>query len=197
MGATDEIMKMAELNNGTVTTAMVVAAGFSRGNLKYLVDKGQLEKSVRGVYILPEVWDDEIFNLQNRFKRGIFSGETALFLWDLTDRTPNVYSMTFPMNYNVTKPKEEKVKCTQCKPEWYEIGIEEVQTPGGNVVQTYNKERTLCDILRPNSSADIQIISESFKRYTVDKQRNIPLLSEYAKKLKVETKLRSYLEVLL
>lgn len=197
MGATDEIIKMAELNNGTVTTAMVVAAGFSRGNLKYLVDKGQLEKSVRGVYILPEVWDDEIFNLQNRFKRGIFSGETALFLWDLTDRTPNVYCMTFPINYNVTKPKEEKVKCTQCKPEWYEIGIKEVQTPGGNIVQAYNKERTLCDILRSNSSADIQIISESFKRYTTDKQRNIPLLSEYAKRLKVEEKLRSYLEVLL
>ena len=113
MGATDEIIMMAKCNNGTVTTAMVVTAGFSRGNLKYLVDKGMLEKSARGVYILPEVWDDEIFNLQNRFKRGIFSGGTALFLWDLTDRTPNVYSMTFPANYNVTKPKEEKIKCTQ------------------------------------------------------------------------------------
>lgn len=197
MGVIDEIIMMAKRNNGTVTTAMAVTAGFSRGNLKYLVDKGLLEKSARGVYILPEVWDDEIFNLQNRFKRGIFSGETALFLWDLTDRTPNVYSMTFPMNYNVTKPKREKVQCTQCKPEWYEIGIEKVQTPGGNTVQAYNKERTLCDILRSNSSADIQIISESFKRYTADKKRNIPLLSEYAKVLKVEVKIRSYLEVLL
>ena len=197
MGATDEIIKMAKCNNSTVTTAMVVATGFSRGNLKYLVDKGMLEKSARGVYILPEVWEDEIFNLQNRFKRGIFSGGTALFLWDLTDRTPNAYSMTFPMNYNVTKPKEEKVKCTQCKEEWYKIGMEKVQTPGGNMVWAYNKERTLCDILRPNSAVDIQIISESFKRYTVEKKRNIPLLSEYAKVLKVEVKLRSYLEVLL
>lgn len=50
---------------------MVVAAGFSRGNIKYLVDKGMIEKAVRGVYILPEVWEDELFNLQNRFKRGI------------------------------------------------------------------------------------------------------------------------------
>ena len=65
------------------------------------------------------------------------------------------------------------------------------------MVWVYNKERTLCDILRPNSSADIQIISESFKRYTADKKKNIPLLSEYAKMLKVEVKLRSYLEVLL
>ncbi|MCM1280146.1 MAG: type IV toxin-antitoxin system AbiEi family antitoxin domain-containing protein, partial [Robinsoniella sp.] len=27
---------------------MVVAAGFSRGNIKYLVDKGMIEKSARG-----------------------------------------------------------------------------------------------------------------------------------------------------
>ena len=73
MGATETIIKMAKENNGIVTTAMVVAAGFSRGNIKYLVDKGMIEKSARGVYILPEVWDDEIFNLQNRFKRGIYS----------------------------------------------------------------------------------------------------------------------------
>ncbi|MDE5597668.1 MAG: hypothetical protein K2J04_07535 [Lachnospiraceae bacterium] len=37
MGATEEIIKMAKENNGTVTSAMVVAAGFSRGNIKYLV----------------------------------------------------------------------------------------------------------------------------------------------------------------
>ena len=72
MGATEDIMKMAKENNCTVTTAMVVAAGISRGNLKYLVEKGLLEKSARGVYILPEVWDDEIFNLQSRLKKVYF-----------------------------------------------------------------------------------------------------------------------------
>ncbi len=197
MGATEEILKIAKQNNSIVTSAMVTAAGFSRGNLKYLVDRGMLEKSARGVYILPEVWEDEIFNLQNRFKRGIFSQETALFLWDLTDRTPSTYSMTFPLSYNMTKPKAAKIKCSQCKKEWYELGVEKVKTPGGNYVRVYNKERTLCDILRPNSFADIQIISESFKRYTAGINKNIPLLSEYGKIFKVEKKLRTYLEVLL
>lgn len=141
--------------------------------------------------------DDEIFNLQSRFKRGIFSHETALFLWDLTDRTSNVYAMTFPSTYNLTKPKLNKINCSQCKAEWYELGVCEVKTPGGNIVRAYNQERTLCDILRPNSTADIQIISESFKGYVARKNKNIPLLSEYAKIFKVEKKLRSYLEVLL
>lgn len=197
MGATKLIIKMAKQNNGTVTTAMVVAAGFSRGNIKYLADKGIIEKSARGVYILPEVWKDEIFNLQNRFKRGIYSHETALFLFDLTDRTPNRYYMTFPANYNLTKPKEENIRCVQCKKTLYNLGIAEVTTPGGNVVRAYCVERTLCDILRPHCHVDIQIVTEAFKRYVARSNKNIPALSEYAKILKVEAKLRSYLEVLL
>ena len=197
MGATEEIIKMAKGNNGTVTTAMVVAAGFSRGNIKYLVDKGVIEKSSRGIYILPEVWDDEIFNLQNRFKRGVYSHETALFLWDLTDRTPNKYHMTFPMNYNLTNPKKENIRCVQCKKEIYDLGIGEVATPGGNAVRAYSVERTLCDILKPHSHVDIQVVTEAFKRYAANSDKNIPVLSEFAKLLKVEIKLRSYLEVLL
>lgn len=197
VGATEEIIRMAKENNGTVTTAMVVATGFSRGNIKYLVDKGMIEKSARGVYILPEVWDDEIFNLQNRFKRGIYSHETALFLWDLTDRTPNRYHMTFPANYNLTNPKEENVQCVQCTEVLYELGIADVITPGGNMVKAYSVERTLCDILRPHSRVDIQVVTEAFKRYANKTDRNIPVLSEYSKKLKVEKKLRTYLEVLL
>lgn len=197
MGATEEIINMAKVNNGVVTTAMVVAAGFSRGNIKYLEDKGLIVKSVRGVYILPEVWDDEMFNLQSRFKRGIYSHETALFLWDLTDRTPNAYSMTFPASYNLTKPKEENVCCTQCKEDFYDLGIVEANTPGGNEVKVYSIERTLCDILRPQSDVDIQVVAEAFKRYAKRRDKNIPVLSEYAKKLKVEKRLRAYLEVLL
>ena len=197
VGATEKIIKMAKENNGIVTTAMVVAAGISRGNIKYLVDKGMIEKATRGVYTLPEVWEDEIFNLQSRFKKGIFSHETALFLWDLTDRTPNRYHMTFPANYNLTKPKEENVNCVQCKEGIYDIGIEEVITPGGNVVRAYSAERTLCDILRSHSRVDIQIVTEAFKRYVNRRDKNIPVLSEYAKILKVEEKVRAYLEVLL
>ena len=197
MGATEEIIRMAKENNGIVTTAMVVEAGFSRGNIKYLADKGMIEKSARGVYILPEVWEDEIFNLQNRFKRGIYSHETALFLWDLTDRTPNRYHMTFPVNYNLTNPKAENVQCVQCKEALYELGVANAMTPGGNEVRVYSMERTLCDILRSHSRADIQIVTEAFKRYANRLDRNIPVLSEYAKMLRVETKIRTYLEVLL
>lgn len=138
-----------------------------------------------------------MLNLQNRFKRGIYYHETALFLWDLTDRTPNQYYMTFPANYNMTKPKEKNIRCVQCKDILYDLGITEVVTAGGNTVMDYSVESTLCNILRHHRHIDIQIVAEAFKRYVDRKDKNIPVLSEYAKTLKVEKKLRAYMEVLL
>lgn len=31
--------------------------------------------------------------------------------------------MTFPANYNLTKPKEENIRCVQCKKALYDLGI--------------------------------------------------------------------------
>lgn len=64
-------------------------------------------------------------------------------------------------------------------------------------MRVYNAERVLCDILRPRNHVDIQIVTAAFKRYAGRKDKNIPVLSEYAKVFKVERKLRAYLEVLL
>ncbi len=191
------IMNLVHQNNGMLTTAKAVSSGISRSMLAHLVKCGRLLRPARGVYTLPEIWEDEFLNLQTRFKRGIFSHETALFLWDLTDRTPLAYYMTFPTNYNLANPKKEGVRCAQVKPKWYALGITEVNSPAGNPVHCYSIERTLCDILRPHHAGDIQITSEAFKRYTNSPRKNIPLLSDYAARFGVEKKIRTYLEVLL
>ena len=197
MKKTDIIMKMAKENHGIITNMMIDQIGISRGNLKYLADSGRIERTARGVYTLPEVWEDEFVNLQTRFKRGIFSHESSLFLHDLSDRTPNNYHMTFPATYNLTAAKHENIRCTLVIDSLYLVGIEDITSPGGNLVRTYCMERTLCDVLKPRNSVDIQIVTDAFKQYAVRKDKNIPLLSYYGKLFKVEKKLRSYLEVLL
>ena len=197
MSVSERIVQMAKENNGIVTAAMVVAAGYSRGNLRALADKGMLEAASRGFYVLPDIIPDTFAALQSRFKRGIFSHETALFLHDLTDRTPNYYCMTFPSRYNISEPKKVKVRCTQVVESWYGIGIETVHSPAGSLINVYGKERTICDILRPLHGVAAEVTGEAVKRYVKSKDRNLPKLSQYAKLFKVEDKVRSYLEVLI
>ena len=193
----EQILQMAENNNGTVSSKMIDHHGIARQYLKQLVDKGLLERTSRGIYTLPHIWEDEMQHLQIRFKKGIYSKETALYLYDLTDRTPIQYSMTFPEDYNLTTVKKEGIIASRTKNVLYELGQEEILTPSGNSVIAYNAERTLCDILRPRSGVEIGITAEAFKRYIKRKDKNIPLLSEYSKIMKVEEKVSSYLEVLL
>ncbi|MDY0266134.1 MAG: type IV toxin-antitoxin system AbiEi family antitoxin domain-containing protein [Methanimicrococcus sp.] len=197
MSNSNKVLEMAKANNGTVTSAMIQSAGIARQYLKILVDKGLLEKVARGVYVLPEVWEDEFFKLQAQFKKGIFSNATALFLHDLTDRTPLAYSMTFPDNYNLSNVKNEGVFASRAKEPFYSMGIETVQSPSGNELLSYSMEKTLCDILRTRAEIETGIIAEAFKRYVTKTNKNIPKLSEYAKILKVEEKVRRYLEVLI
>ena len=197
MSNSNRILELAKQNNGVITTSMVVGAGMPRGSLKYLADTGLLERSSRGVYTLPEAWEDEYVSTQSRYKRGIYSLDTALFLCDLTDRTPIHFNMAFPATYNLTNPKQEGILCRGAKEPYYSMGITEKNTPGGNRVRCYSAERTLCDILKPSNHVDVQVVSNAFKQYVARKEKNIPLLSEYAVILHVEEKLRAYLEVLL
>lgn len=193
----ESVVKLAKQQNGTITAAELSKAGISRGHLNYALKNGLLERSSRGVYILPENFDDEMFGLQMKYKKGVYSCETALFLHGLTDRTPNKYCMSFPNSYNTSSPLSENILCHRVAKSFYEIGIVQVRTTFQNAVNVYCPEKTLCDILRPQYHVDIQLISEAFKAYMNNRNINIPLLSEYADMLKVSEKVRSYMEVLL
>lgn len=151
----------------------------------------------RGVYYLPEAWEDEFLIAQNRFSRGIFSDETALFLHDFTDRTPERLTMTFPRSYNAGAARDAGIAVRTCSPDVFELGAEGVASPSGNLVRAYDLERTLCDLLRGRSSANEQVVNPAMKRYASMRGRDLGKLLGYAEELGVLKKVRNYMEVLL
>lgn len=196
MTDSERVLKFAEDNGGTVTTEQINKMKIHRTILGLLVDKGLLEHSSRGVYILPSQFDDEFYSLQVRYKKGVFSNATSLYLLGFTDRTPIRFDMTFPASYN-TSSVNINVTTHRVKMDLYKAGIVSVNTPFGNKVNVYCIERTLCDILQKRNAVDIQVVTDAFKTYAKYKERNIPLLSQYAKMFRVEKKVRPYLEVLI
>lgn len=184
-------------SNGIITADQVTKAGLHRSILAELVDEEQLYKVSRGVYMRPSTWEDEMYLLQYRYGKGIFSHETALYLHGMTDRTPRCYTMTFPKGYNAPSIKSEMVVVRRVVPENYEFGIVELPSPCGNMVRAYNIERTLCDIVRGKNTCDIQIVGPAMKRYAMSKNKDIQRLMAYAEKLRVKPKVLNYMEVLL
>ena len=56
----------------------------------------------KGVYVKKGKNVNDFFLLQQRYKTGVFSHNTALYFYHLTDRTPLKYDLTFKME-NVLK----------------------------------------------------------------------------------------------
>ncbi len=194
----DEILsELVPGGNGIFTVQEAAARGIRTGSIQYLTAKGKAVRVSRGVYAVGDAWEDEFVSLQARFKKGIFSHETALFLWDLTDSTPIALDMTFPSTYNTTHAKDFGLRCTRTVPALYEVGITKITTPFGNKVSCYSMERTICDMLRPRHAADTYVLVEALRNYVRRKDRNIHLLSKTATTFRVAKRLRPYLEALL
>ncbi len=97
-------------HNGIIQTKDVTTLGIHPEQLnRYIKKHNDLQKVARGIYVKADEFADAFNILQTRFKKGIFSYETALFLHALTDVTPFDYHMTFPQGYNNKKLAESGV----------------------------------------------------------------------------------------
>ncbi len=197
MNKLDEIKKMVDNNNGIIKTSNALSIGIPKAKLYKYIKQNDYECISRGIYCSKDVWQDSLYLLSLRCPKTIFSHETALYLLDMTDSEPINYTVTVKTGYNASHLRNENIKVFSIKKELFDLGMIKVSTPYGNEVLTYNPERTICDLIRNRSKIESQIISDAMKRYVRRKDKNLHLLVEYSKKLRVNKLLSRYLEVLL
>lgn len=197
MNINSEILQQMKKNNNVITTSQVLQLGYSKALLTKYVKAGLLERSRHGVYSLPDAVNDDMYVLMLRSSKIIFSHDTALFLNGLSERTPFRHTVTIPSDSALPASIKGECNCFYIKPELHRLGMIEKKTTFGNNVRCYNMERTICDFLRSRNRCDEETLISAVKNYAVSKDKNLSVLSEYAKRLRVEKSLKHYLEVLL
>lgn len=197
MNINSEILQQMKKNNNVITTSQVMQLGYSKALLTKYVKAGLLERSRHGVYSLPDAVNDDMYALMLRSSKIIFSHDTALFLNGLSERTPFRHTVTIPSDSALPASIKGECNCFYIKPELHRLGMIEKKTTFGNNVRCYNMERTICDFLRSRNRCDEETLISGVKNYAVSKDKNLSVLSEYAKRLRVEKSLKHYLEVLL
>ncbi len=193
----DKILKIVEKNNGYVTTKEVVANRINKTFLTNLVKNGTLVRISRGYYGLPNYIEDEYYKIASKSKNARFSMATALYLHNLSDRTPLVYNVTLPFGYSGVLQKEKKVILNFVKRELLDLGVIEIISPFGMKIKVYDIERTICDIIKNKNKIDAEIFSKALKDYAKSRNKNLSKLTKYAKSLNIEKKVSEYMEVLL
>lgn len=197
MSKYDILDELVDAGNGYLTTAEAVQAGVSKPTLASYVKEQNLRRVEHGIYLAAEAWEDDLYQLQLLNTRAIFSHETALFLHGLMEREPAHICVTVPTGYNATHLRKRGLRVRQERAEAYGLGTCTVDTAFGNQVCAYDRDRTICDIIRDKKSMDIQIFQYALKEYMASSQKNLNCLMDYAKRLGVETQVRTYTEVLL
>ncbi len=191
------INEIAKKRKGIILTSDLSKENIPREYLSRLEKLENIERVSRGVYVTTDAIDDEMYFMQLKVPKIIYSHDTALFMHGLSDRTPNIYSITIPSNYRVSKEIKDTYKVFYIKLELYEMGKIIINTSFGNEVMVYDIERTICDIVRSRSRIDMQILNDALKRYVKLKTADLNKLDIYSKELKIDKLIRRYMEVLL
>lgn len=181
-----------------ITNKEIEKLGYGRQSLAELTKKNKIERLRPGVYqVKGEVVDDFAF-ISSNSNRIVFSYNTALYLYNLSDRTPNTFHISVPQGYNAShiKRRNKNMVVHYIKKEWHEIGKTEIKSPQGNTLPVYDLERTICDIIIDREKIDKQIFLDAITRYFKLKNNNLRRLIQYSRIFKIEEEVRKYMEVL-
>lgn len=183
-------------SNGIVHISDLKKQGITLRHLNKLIDEGKLFRIKRGIYQWIGAPVEEIAIIFKLIPRAILCMESALYYHCYTDRTPTCFHIAVDRDSNKRKYKISYpiVKPYYMESKYLQIGIMEGEI-NGTKVQVYDKERTICDVLRFVNKMDREIFNKALQNYINDDTKNIRKLIEYSKEFKVYNKMQTWIGI--
>lgn len=188
----EEILKV--FPNGIFTSKDIQTLGYNRSFLSTLLNNNLIEKVDRGIYKKTGIWDDREYVFQKKHSETVFSSYSALHILGYFGECEKMY-VTCRKGYNCSSLRSDNYVITQTSDNLYPLGIIEVMSYSGNIIRVYNIERTICDMLR-HKETDVKVISKVIKQYLQSRNVDKNKLLNYASKLRVEKKIKDYIDIL-
>lgn len=195
MGQKEKLLEFIDKNKGVLVSKKATELGFSRATIKDLSDKGIIHLVQRGVYLTPKGYVDDYFLIQQKFKKGIFSHETALYLLGFSDRAPIKITMTFEHGRSTSSIKDAGIQPVLTSKDFH-LGETSILR-NGLEIRVYDIEHTLVDLMKPRYEADQEQLIPALKKYATYAKKDVNKLFRYAKIFGLEEQMRNYMGVLL
>lgn len=197
MSDLNKILELTKKNGGYITTKEITSQNLNKMALKRLCDKNLLKRISAGHYSLPNMINDDYYKIISKSKNAIFSYTTALFLHNLSDRTPLYFDITVPRGYGGLLQNIDTVSLHYVDISLLTLGLEIIKSPLGREIKCYNIERTICDIIKDKKHIDKEIYTKALKWYAKRKDKDLLKLAIYSKKLKIEKEVAEIMQVIL
>ena len=183
-------------NHGFITRKEIDEKHIPSWFLSDFVKKNRLIRIAPGFYASAEYTVDDYFILQMRYQKYIFSGMSALYLHHLTDKIPEDICITCPQGYHPSRKPLPHLKIVSISNHLlYNLGISETKTMFGNKVRVYDRERTICDLIKYRDKYDGETFVKAMKIY-VSSNSNQRKLFRYAKEMRIEKAVFEIMELI-
>ena len=192
-------MKELAENKKFITTAELKDMGYSYYKIDKLTETGTLKRVNRSTYENLSYAGDEndFFSAEAYVPEGVICLMSAARYYDLTNFMPEAVDVAIDRKKKVnTLPDWPEIKIYYFNPTRMDIGVTEI-TEDGNSFHIFDIEKTVVDIIYYRNKMGIEETSEVLRNYLKRRDRNIDRLYAYAKKLRCEKVVRTYLEVLI
>lgn len=193
MNSEEKLKEFLKNNHGYITTNDLLKLGIKKSSIHNFIDNKIIEKVSHGLYMDSINIADEYYILQKKYPLVVFSYNTALYILNLTNRTPDII--------DITVPRKKAVRCAYnihwVSDNYYNIGIIDAVSPLGNPIKIYNAERCICDMLRSNDEFYLELKNRVLNYYWNSKNKNIDLLLEYAKIFNIYDKVNTIVEIMM
>lgn len=192
----EKFINIINKSNGIITAKEAEKKGISRVYLKKMTDEGLIQRIEHGIYTTDKFIYDEYYIFCLKHSNIIFSYNTALYLQDMTERTPTKMDVTTKRSTNLSSYKD-RINLYRVNDDILDLGKCKIKTIYGNTVTAYNLERTVCDIINNKSTIDIEIANKSIRRCIKSKNFDANKMFDYAKKMKIYDKVKNYMEAII
>ncbi len=192
----EKYIQIINNNGGIITSKDANKNGISRTILSKMVKNKSIERIDYGIYVTDEFVYDELFIFQLKHPNTVFSFNTALYLLDKTERTPEKFDITTTRNNSLGYCKDI-ANIHRVNNQIIELGKIKVSTNTGKEVFSYNIERTVVDIISNRNVIEVELANKVIRKCFKEKDFNVNLMFEYAKKLKAYDKVKNYMEAII
>lgn len=185
-------------NKKFITTAELKDMGYSYYKMGKLEKDGLLRRVNRSTYENLSYKGDEngFFSAEAFVPNGVICLMSAARYYELTNFLPDLVDVAIERKKKVsTLPDWPEIKIFYFDSARMDLGVTEVRE-GDNVFHIFDIEKTVVDIIYYRNKIGIEETSEVLKNYLKRRDRQIDRLYAYAKQLRCEKVVRTYLEVL-
>ena len=194
----EKIQRIINNAAGVARTADFNKAGYPNYLVSDLYKQGIIERVRNGYYSLPKQDEREEEIIARLFPDCIVCLDSALFHYGYSDRTPQEWHLAVTRNatrsrFRIYYPPIHNYMVSD---KLFTLGALDEDWNGVNLL-TYDRERTICDCFRHRAQMDSEIFAKAVNAYAADNRKNLSNLSQYAKKMRVYTKVTDLIEVLL